>query len=406
MLEGMEGVVTFAQNVDHAFIVTLTICIVLFLSVVLPMFYFAFKYKASKSAPEDTQNISHYTPIEIAWTVIPTILVFVVFYYGYESLKVQRTMPKDNDAIIVDVVAKKWSWSFQYENGKKSTKLMVPVNQNIKLRMTAPKNDVLHNFYVPAFRTKEDIIPGEITYLWFNATKKGKYDVQCAEYCGTRHAYMLTHVHVVDEQEYQDFITSKKSSKNKNGIDALAVLENNGCIGCHTMDGTPSAGPTFKDIMGRKTNIIENGKTREITIDETYLKEAINNPASQIVEGYSNIMPPYMGVLSDKEVSAIIEYLKQEPDAMEILQNNGCIGCHTMDGTPSAGPTFKGIMGRKTKIIENGKTREITIDETYLKEAINNPASQIVEGYSDIMPPYMGVLKEKEVDAIIKYLNQ
>ena len=311
MLEGMEGVVTFAQDIDNAFIIVLSICILLFLSVIGPMFYFMFKYKASKNAPKNTQNITHYTPIEIAWTLIPTLLIAVVFYYGLTSLKVQRTMPKDKDSIIVKVVAKKWSWSFEYDNGKKSNTLFVPVNTNIKLKMTAPINDVLHSFYVPAFRTKEDIIPGKTTYLWFNATKKGKFDVQCAEYCGTRHAYMLTHVNVVDRQEYDNFIAPKATTNGHTKPDGLEVLQNNGCIGCHTLDGSKSAGPSFKDIMGRKTTILTDGKESIITVNETYLREAINNPSSQIVKEYYNIMPPYKGVLKEEEISAIIEYLKK-----------------------------------------------------------------------------------------------
>lgn len=173
MLAGIEGVSTFSGEIDKAFYIVNGITLLLFVVTVGAMLYFLFKYSAKKNPPEKTKNIEHYTPIEVAWTVIPSILLGIIFYYGVESLKVQRTMPSDDDSIVVKVLGQRWSWNFEYPNGKKTTNMVIPVNQNVKLLMTAPENDVLHSFFVPAFRVKEDVVPGQTTRLWFNIEKEG-----------------------------------------------------------------------------------------------------------------------------------------------------------------------------------------------------------------------------------------
>ncbi len=363
-----------------------------------------------KSKPEDTKNIKHHTSLEVAWTVIPTIILMYIFYIGLDALKVQRTMPEDNKSIVVKVIGKKWSWSFEYENGKKSPELIVPVNKDIKLLMTAPLNDILHSFFVPSFRIKEDVIPGQITKLWFNSNKKGSFDILCAEYCGTRHAYMRGYVKVVSQEDYEEFLNPKIIVKKT----ADEILNQLGCIGCHTTDGTPSVGPSFKDLYNTEVKVTVNGETKTVKRDEAYLKRAIEDPNYEVPEGYTaNVMPGFKGALTDEEMQTVINYFKGiEEDTTpklngeDISSVNGCIGCHTTDGTPSAGPTFKGIMGRKTEIIRDGKTMEITIDEEYLRKAIVDPSYELVKDYANIMPPFKDVLNKDEVDAIIEYLKK
>jgi len=413
MLEGMEGVSTFAADVDRAFMVVNVISVFLFVVTIGSMLYFVYKYNTKKHPPELAQNIEHYTPIEIAWTVIPTILLGIIFYYGLESLRVQRTMPVGDETIQVKVKAQKWSWSFEYENGKKSSKLVVPINKDVKLTMNAPLNDVLHSFYVPAFRTKEDIIPGQTTYLWFNATKKGEFNILCAEYCGTRHSYMQSFVKVVDEKEYLNWVKPKvaKSTKPK----GLEIIENNGCLACHALDATVRVGPGFKDLYNTKVNVTTDSMKKELLRDENYLKDAILNPNKEIVEGFfPNVMPGFKGVLNDDDINEIIKYLKGDfkksakpkLDAVEILNNNGCLGCHSMDGSKMVGPSFKDMYNRKVKIGVNGTLKEIISDDEYLKKAILKPNDEIVDGYyPGIMPSFENVLKDEEVDAIIQYFN-
>lgn len=410
MLEGIEGVSSFAGEIDYVYWTVNMICLFLFVVTIGAMFIFLYKYSEKRSKPTDTENIKHHTSLEIAWTVIPTILMMVIFYLGLDALKVQRTMPKDADAIVVKVLAKKWSFAFEYENGKKSSKLIVPVGKDIKLNMTTPIDDVLHAFYVAAFRIKEDIVPGQVTNLWFNATKIGKYDIQCAEYCGTRHAYMRSFVVVVSQEEYDEFLNPKVVQA-RTGMD---VLNENGCIGCHTTDGSVSAGPTFKDIYNKNVKLVINGATKTVKRDEAYLVNAIENPDAEVVEGFvSGMMPSFKGAISKDDMKLVLDYFKGVKtvaaptlNGAEVVDVNGCIGCHTTDGTPSAGPTFKDIMGRKTTILKDGKSVEITVDAAYLKEAILNPASEIVDGYQNIMPPFKDVLSDEEVNAIVEYLKK
>ncbi|MCP4971891.1 MAG: cytochrome c oxidase subunit II [Arcobacter sp.] len=410
MLEGIEGVSSFAENIDYTFWMVNLICLFLFIITIGAMFIFIYKYSEKRSKLKDTENIKHNLSLEIAWTVIPTILLMYVFYIGLDALKVQRTMPEDNKAIVVKVTGMKWSWSFEYENGKKSSELTVPVNKDIKLIMTAPINDILHAFFVPSFRIKEDVIPGQITKLWFNSEKKGKFDILCAEYCGTRHAYMRSYVNVVSQENFEEFLNPKVVVKKT----ADEILNQLGCIGCHTTDGTPSVGPSFKDLYNTEVKVTVNGETKTVKRDEAYLKRAIEDPNYEVPEGYTaNVMPGFKGALTDEEMQTVINYFKGiEEDTTpklngeDISSVNGCIGCHTTDGTPSAGPTFKGIMGRKTEIIRDGKTMEITIDEEYLRKAIVDPSYELVKDYANIMPPFKDVLNKDEVDAIIEYLKK
>lgn len=445
MLEGIEGVSTYAKDVDNAFIIVTAITLFLFIITIGSMLYFVYRYKASKNSKEQTKNIKHYTPIEVAWTVIPTILMMIVFYFGLDSLRAQRTMPKDDEAILIKVLGQRWSWQFEYSNGKKSQELYIPANKDIKLKMTAPKNDVLHSFYVPAFRAKEDVIPGQFTYLWFNIDKKGKYNIQCAEYCGMRHSYMQSFVNVVSDEEFEKFLTPSKKGTKKTAQD---IFNQYGCIACHTLDGTPLVGPSFKDIYQKEVTVQTNGKTRTIKRDESYLRNSILNPNDDVVQGFpSNMMPPFKGSISKEELDTVINFLKNSKETeennkqestktkekevtkveevdkkqiqrkeevsvkeesisgLEIIKQRACISCHSLDGSRVVGPSFKDIFGKKEKIKRGSETIEITVDEEYLKQSILNPKADVVEGYPNIMPSFKGVLKEKEIDAIIKYLK-
>ncbi len=412
MLEGMEGVSTYAADVDRAFWVVNIITLFLFAITIGTMLYFTYKYNVKRHPPKDAQNIEHYTPIEIAWTVIPTILLGIIFYYGLDSLRMQRTMPTQPDTLQVKVKAQKWSWSFEYENGKKSHELIVPLNRAVKLSMTAPLNDVIHSFYVPAFRTKEDIVPGQTTYLWFNATKEGKFDIQCAEYCGTRHSFMRSFVKVVDDTQFETWLNPKVIKVVPKG---LTIMEQNGCLGCHSLKSQVLVGPALNDIYNTKVSLMVTDVKKESLRDVKYLKDAILEPDKEIVEGfYPGIMPAFKGVLSNEDINEIINYLKgKEPiaekpkiDGKEIVQNNGCLGCHSIDGTPLVGPSFKNIFNRKVKILVNGKVKEVDSNAKYLKTAIIKPNIEIVEGfYPGIMPSFENVLKKEEINAVIEYLK-
>lgn len=417
MLEGMQGVSTYAQDIDRALWIVTGLCIFLFVVTIGAMLYFAVKYNAKRNPKENTQNIKHYTPIEIAWTVIPTILLMVMFYYGLDTLRLQRTMP--DDAINVDVVGKRWSWTFTYENGKKTSDLYVPIGTNIKLSLTAPKNDVLHSFYVPAFRTKEDVIPAQTNYLWFNATEVGSYDIECAEYCGTRHAYMLSKVVVLPVHEYEEWYSSSARIPGQK-VEVIepkgkVLMEQNGCFGCHGMDGNVLVGPALNDIYNKNVRVMIDGETKEVMRDDSYLIESILYPNKHVVEGYTEgMMPAFEGVLSKEDTQEILNYLKGEVptqkkgvDAKDVLNTNGCLGCHSLDGSKMVGPSFKDIFMRQTKVVtEDGTNKEIIANEEYLINAILKPNKEVVEGYyPGVMPSFDGVLSEEELKSLIHYFK-
>lgn len=419
MLEGMKGVSSFASEVDFAILIVVGLCIVIFVLVVGVMFYFLYKYSSKRHARKDVVNIEHNLPLEIIWTVAPMILLAVMFYYGYTSLKVMRTIPEKN--IEVTVTGQMWFWTHEYPNGKKTKDLYVPVGENIKLNITAKENDVLHSYYVPALRLKQDAVPGQVYKAWFKGTETGAFDVQCAEYCGTRHAYMLAKVYVLEKDVFDEWYNSdKKTPFDKESKVAvhpgLTLLNDNGCIGCHSLDGSPLVGPSYKDMFGRAVKVTVDGTLKEVISDEAYLKKAIVDPDKEIVEGYTGgMMSSYKDVISDEDIDKIIDYFKDgdaaaevdiEAAAIGILDSNGCIGCHSLDGSPLVGPSYKDMFGRAVKVTVDGTLKEVITDEEYLKRALFEPDFEIVEGYSaGMMSSYKDVLSDEDVDLLIKYFK-
>ena len=386
MLEGFSSSAsTFAADVDQAFWIHIWISVALFVSVIGPMFYFAWKYRADKVKNEDIGNMTHHTVLEITWTVIPVITLMVFFYYGYSSMKVLRTMPATSESIVIEMEGKKWSWKHTYPANKngfvhKTAELYVPKDQNIILHMTAPLNDVIHSDYVPAFRMKEDVVPGRMTKQWFNSPVIGNYDVECAEYCGTRHSYMLSKIHVIDRAEYDAWFESDKRTPGAEDVKiskGQEIYESNGCAGCHSIDTDAKlVGPSLMGI-GEK-------------YDAAYLKDAIVNPDKDIPAGYSaGVMPPF--AMSDADVAEVLKYFNNTEKGKALYEENGCAGCHSID-TDSilVGPSLKGI-GAK-------------YDAAYLKNAIVAPDTDVPEGFTaGVMPPF--ALPDADVAEIIKYMN-
>ena len=386
MLEGFSSSAsTFAADVDQAFWIHIWISVVLFISVIGPMLYFAWKYRADKVKNEDIGNMTHHTVLEITWTVIPVITLMVFFYYGYSSMKVLRTMPAESESIIIKMEGKKWSWSHTYPANKsgyvhKTAEMYVPKDQNIILKMTAPINDVIHSYYVPAFRMKEDVVPGRETKQWFNSPVIGNYDVECAEYCGTRHSYMLSKIHVISRADYDEWFESSKRTPGAADVvisKGQELYESNGCAGCHSIDTDAKlVGPSLMGIGDK--------------YDAAYLKDAIVNPDKDIPAGYSaGIMPPFP--MSDADVAEVLKYFNNTDKGKELYETNGCAGCHSIDSDSIlVGPSLKGI-GAK-------------YDADYLKNAIVTPDKDVPEGFTaGVMPPF--ALPDADVTAIIKYMN-
>jgi cytochrome c oxidase subunit 2 len=315
MLEGFnEEVSTFAADVDRAILISTAISAAMLLLVVGLMAFFIFRYHHSRVQPGDIRNIKDNLFLEIAWTVIPAILLFIIFYYGYSAFKQVRTMPED--AFAVDVLGKRWSWTFTYPNGKQTAELYVPEEQNILLSLHAPVNDVLHSFYVPAFRIKEDAVPGRKTHLWFNATVPGRYDIQCAEYCGTGHSMMLSKVEVMEQAAFDTWYKSDKASPHgksaskEKGEELYTTL---GCSACHSLDGSTVVGPSFKGRYGKKTKVLTKGKLREVLVDDQYIRDSVRTPAKDVVEGFpEGVMPDFSDQISNEQMDEIIEFIKKQ----------------------------------------------------------------------------------------------
>jgi cytochrome c oxidase subunit 2 len=283
------------------------------------MIYFVIRY--SRNRNPNPEEVKENLTIEILWTVVPTILVLIIFFAGWKGFQYMRTVPPD--AMPVKVIAREWSWTFDYENGKETNVLRVPVRKPIKLIITSA--DVLHSLYIPAFRIKEDCVPGMETYLWFLPDEIGSYDLFCTEYCGTGHSSMITKVEVLSEKDFEAWYRSEKKEKESAAAETGAagikheeapheagagLLSVKGCLACHTTDGTPKIGPTFKGVFGKKETVVRDGKEREIVVDEAFIKQSILQPEIDRVKGFPPIMPSQKGVLTDAEIEEIVEYLK------------------------------------------------------------------------------------------------
>lgn len=288
-----------AGEVDSTFSYILGIEVVLLTIVTSAMVFFVLRYRRTRKTPPE--NIEGSMLLEILWTVIPTILVLGMFYIGWKSFRLIRTVP--HEVMTIKVTARQWSWLFSYENGRQNDDLRVPVGKPVKMLITSA--DVIHSFYVPAFRIKEDCVPKMETYLWFTATEVGTYDVFCTEYCGLGHSGMVSRVIVMPEKEFDTWYAGAAVPAKLGG---LKILEDKGCLGCHTVDGTRKIGPTFKGLYKSKVTVLTRGKERVIVAEEEYLKSHILHPGTDVVKGYPNIMPALP--VTPEELEEILEYLE------------------------------------------------------------------------------------------------
>lgn len=296
---------TLASEVDPLWGFLFWASAVMFALVVGLMVYFVIRYRR-RGGDVLTTSVSHNTPLEVAWTVIPTILVIIVFIWGFKSYLRFYVAPKD--AIEVKVTGQKWFWNFDYAEGASSVgELVVPVDQPVKLLMSS--RDVIHSFYVPNFRVKMDVVPNRYTVAWFEATQPGDYQIFCTEYCGKGHSEMLGRVKVVSEREFATWLES--SSGMGEGLApeeyGAQLYKSRACNTCHSIDGTKLVGPTFKGLFGRQEAMADG---TQIVADENYIRESLLAPRAKVVNGYDPVMPTYQGILKDKQIDALIAYIK------------------------------------------------------------------------------------------------
>jgi cytochrome c oxidase subunit 2 len=298
---------TSTEMVDRLFDYIMWISILCSIALMGAMIYFVTKYKAGSRKDKPQTSTDHNTFLELVWSVVPLPFVLAMFVWGFQGFMDLRTSPKD--AYEVHAQAQKWKWLFTYENGHVDDTLHVPVGRNVRVVINAV--DVLHSLFLPTFRQKIDAVPGRFTELWFEANKAGDFPVLCAEYCGTSHSDMITHVIVHEEGGFEKWLEEVEKQ-----LDLMPPMElgqkmynQQGCSTCHTLDGTPKTGPSFKGIFG-KTESLADGSS--VVIDENYIKESILEPQAKIVQGFTPAMPTFKGKLSDKKIGGLIEFIKAQ----------------------------------------------------------------------------------------------
>jgi cytochrome c oxidase subunit 2 len=300
-LPGATGI--SGRIVDNVFLYILAICIFLLALITFFMVYFVIRYRREKHPqPADIEGSIW---LEITWTVIPTLIVLTMFYYGLTGFEFLKKVPPG--AMVVKVVARQWSWLFQYENGIQDGELRVPVGKPVKLLLTS--KDVIHGFYMPAFRIKQDVVPGMTNYLWFQPTQTGTFDVLCSQYCGLEHSHMLTKIVVLPEEEFTKWYEGKKGKiATKEPLPGYKLYQEKGCVGCHSTDGSPRVGPSFKGLFGKTEKVTTAGKEQTVVVDEAFIRRFILDPNMEHVEGYPPIMPKIS--LTNEELAALVDYIK------------------------------------------------------------------------------------------------
>lgn len=322
------GASPFADDVDQTFYFIYWVSVFFFVLIGGCMFWFAWKYR-QKDKNYVPHGVHHNNTLEITWSVIPLIIVMVIFMWGFRGLLDMSTPPGEAYEVFVD--AKKWSWTFSYPEGGSSPILHVPADTPIRLVLSS--QDVLHSFFVPAFRQKKDVVPGRYNKTWFEtpwdpALAKDNtiilpgggyeggepdnmkfphptivYDMYCTEYCGTRHSWMWSKV-VVHPKEAWPTAIGIINTVAEGAEGGAQLYSRRGCNACHSVDGSAGIGPTFRDLFGRQ----EQTNAGPVTADENYIRESIKNPGAKIVTGYANQMP--LVPFTDDEINKVIAWLK------------------------------------------------------------------------------------------------
>lgn len=306
-----SGASTFVEGVDNAFVFIIGISLFFLIGITAFMIYFIYRYNAKKH-PKAVQIEGNNT-LEIVWTVIPIILVLGMFYYGYVGWVPMKKIPEEG--VVVTANARMWSFSFQYDNGRVSDKLYVPKDTAVIVNLNAL--DVLHSFYVPAFRIKEDMVPGMIKTSWFEAHKTGTFNVFCSEYCGLQHSLMISEVIVMEQDKFWEWYndTTAMVQRVEEGVNPAVlgsqIVQAKGCIACHSLDGRNIIGPTFKGSYGTVITVITEGEERQVTVDDEYIRRSIYEPNYDVHEGFRpGQMISYQNEISEEQIGFIIEYLK------------------------------------------------------------------------------------------------
>lgn len=356
-----------ATSVDQVMLIILGISVVLFVGIMGTMVFFVVKY--SRKNQKTVTNISHHTGLELVWTIIPIFIVLVMFYYGFVGFKSMRTGPKD--AFQVTVTGRMWSWLYTYPNGIQATdQLRIPMGEFVRFNLKS--TDVIHSFYVPAFRVKWDAVPGRDTHYYVKADKPGTFDVQCAEYCGLQHAYMLSKVTVMPRDEFDKWYAANAPKKEPAAAASGATAEAEVSEAPEAAEAAPPGAPA-----GSEQAVAAPGTT----------------PATPPVPAASTSAPA-------KPAQAAGAAAEGEKLAQKYL----CMSCHSTDGSKIVGPSFKGLFGSSVTVVTDGKERTVKADDAYLLRSITDPNADLVKGYQPLMPAQPQITDD-EARAIVAYIK-
>jgi cytochrome c oxidase subunit II len=297
---------TQAVEIDKLFNIHLWLMSALFSLIIITLLYSLILFRRKKGEVGDGAYIVGNNRLEVLWTMIPFFVVIYLAFLGAQSLGAIRTV--DTTALVVRVTAGQWFWKFQYQDtGIASSTLYLPVGRQVDLQMTSL--DVIHSFWVPEFRTKQDLVPGQTTELRITPDLIGIYHVRCAELCGTRHAYMEAPVYVVSQQDFDKWVVQQVASLPTDPVSLGGLLvQQNGCLNCHSVSGSAGIGPTWQHLYQSKVTL-SDGST--VTADADYLRNSIMTPNLQVVKGfYPNVMPNFSTVLKQADVENIIAYIQ------------------------------------------------------------------------------------------------
>jgi cytochrome c oxidase subunit II len=311
---------TFAEGTDALYLFIVALDLFFFVLVIGVMAYFMWKYRR-RSKDQKTSSVTHNGKIEFLWSAIPAVLLVVIFVWGEIDFLKQTVPPQD--AIDVRITGRKWFWTAEYPDypgvqlvsGNESPEIALVVPKGRPVRLTMTSEDVLHSFYIPAFRVKRDAVPGRYTNMWFEATRVGEFNIFCAEYCGDQHSTMTGVVKVLEPDQFEAVIEELGKLEIEEGESLAAfgqrVYERRGCASCHSLDGTTKTGPSWKGMWG-STREFADGSTLKVegADGENYIRTSILEPNADIVAGFAPGMPSFQGQLSDEQIGALIEFIK------------------------------------------------------------------------------------------------
>jgi cytochrome c oxidase subunit 2 len=299
------GASNLAEGVDKSFLFTFIIAFIFIIGITIFMIWTVIHYSRKKGKP--ARQFTGSTLAEVLWTGIPLILVLVMFWIGWKGFAPMRKVPAD--AMVVKAIGRMWEWEFVYNDSLRSKELVLPINKPVKLDLFS--EDVNHSLFIPAFRVKEDVVPGYDNWLWFTPSYIGDYEILCTEYCGLLHSAMVSKTRIVEQDEYDRWFEELRTASFVPEPEGLKLLRSTGCLACHSLDGSKLVGPSFAGFYGSQRTVNESNTQKTVTADEEYITSSIYDPNLEIVEGFArNLMQSYRELLTEEQIAIITDYLK------------------------------------------------------------------------------------------------